>query len=123
MRYVCLLITVMLLTSCATRERYEASVKTYVGQPISAVMNDWGYPSGSFQSPTGNTVYVWETLKSGVSPRMSVGVYGGHWPGGFGTSVGYGLGGSSDVRRCQTYFEVDAKKIITHWRLQGDCRQ
>lgn len=122
MRLLTLLLALLVLTGCATRERYEQRVQTYIGKPISVVMDEWGYPSGSFESPTGNTVYVWETESRSASPHMSVGVYGGRWMS-VGTHVGMGMSSAGTVSRCQTFFEVNKQKIITHWRLQGDCRQ
>lgn len=118
-------LTLLLLSGCATRERYENEVQAFVGQNISAVMASWGYPSGSFESPTGNLVYVWDRQSSYVSPpTVQTTIFTGHGRGGFATGFGYGFGGRVDTLRCQTFFEVDKDKQVIGWRVQGnDCRR
>ncbi len=112
------------LAACATRERYQNHLQQWVGANISAVMEAWGYPSGSFEAPNGNLVYVWDRQATyDVDPAISTGIYsGGRF--GYGSSLGFGFGGYTRVLRCQTYFEVDRQKTILTWRIQGnDCRQ
>lgn len=118
------LMPLFLLAGCATQQRYEASLQQWVGQPVTAVMDVWGYPTGSFPDPvSGNTVYVWDRQTVAYSPPT----YQTTIIGGRGYSSAYattfGFGGQSYTLRCQTYFEVDAKKVIQRWRIQGnDCR-
>ena len=59
---------VLVLSGCASRERYETELQGYVGKPISVVMDSWGYPSGSFEAPNGNLVYVWDKQSQYISP-------------------------------------------------------
>ncbi len=119
---------VVSLSGCATRERYEAEIQTFQGQPIAAVMERYGYPSGSFEAPNGNTVYVYDRQAAYFSPPVvTTSVFGGRHGVGFGTGIGFGLGGGRlNELRCQTFFEVDKspeKRVLT-WRLQGnDCRR
>lgn len=122
-RLLLLLISLAVLSGCATRERYESRINTYVGKPIAAVMDDWGYPSGSFEAPNGNTVYTWDKQSTyNRSPSVQTGIFTGTGGGGFFT--GFGFGNDTVTRRCQTYFEVDKQKVILRWRTQGnDCRE
>ncbi|MEO6699324.1 MAG: hypothetical protein ABIR53_06520 [Paraperlucidibaca sp.] len=124
-RLLLLVISLALLSACTTRERYEARINTYVGKPISVVMDDWGYPSGSFDAPNGNTVYTWDKQSSYTSaPSVQTGVFTGTGSGGGGFFTGFGFGSNTVTRRCQTYFEVDKQKVILRWRTQGnDCRE
>ncbi len=110
-------------TACATRERYESQLQRWVGANISVVMDAWGYPSGSFEAPSGNLVYVWDRQDAyEVEPAISTGIYGGS--GRYGSAIGFGFGSQTHMMRCQTYFEVDKKKTILSWRTQGNnCRQ
>lgn len=119
-----LLAMVLVLSGCASRERYETELQGYVGKPISVVMDSWGYPSGSFEAPNGNLVYVWDRQSQFVSPpTIQTSVFSGHGRG-VATGVGFGFGGHSRQLRCQTFFEVDKEKTILMWRLQGnDCRR
>lgn len=120
-----LLLFILMLagTGCATRERYESQLQQWVGANISAVMDAWGYPSGSFEAPDGNLVYVWDRQEAyEYDPGFTTGIYGGH--GRYGSAFGFGIGTQTRLLRCQTYFEVDKKKTILSWRTQGnDCRR
>lgn len=122
-RLLLVMIAALWLSACATREAYEARIETYVGKPISVVMDDWGYPTGSFEAPNGNTVYTWDKQSSySRAPSVQTGIFTGTSSGGFFT--GFGFGSDTVTRRCQTYFEVDKTNTILRWRTQGnDCRE
>lgn len=122
-RLLLLALASLTLAGCATRERYENELQGWVGSNIKIVMDAWGYPSGSFESPTGNLVYVWDKQSSYSSaPMVSTTVVTGSR--GFGTGLGFGFGGQTVNYRCQTYFEVDKAKTILSWKTQGnDCRK
>ncbi|MEK6789411.1 MAG: hypothetical protein AABY68_10715 [Pseudomonadota bacterium] len=125
-KLVALTLGLLVLTGCATRERYESELQGWVGSNIKVVMDAWGYPSGSFESPTGNLVYVWDKQGSyTVAPTISTSIFSSSRGGvGFGTGVGFGFGQQSGSLRCQTYFEVDKAKTILNWKTQGnDCRK
>jgi len=109
---------VLVLSGCASRERYETELQSYVGKPISVVMDSWGYPSGSFEAPNGNLVYVWDKQSQYISPpTVQTSVFGGSGRG-ISTGIGFGFGGYAQQLRCQTFFEVDKVKTILTWRLQ-----
>ena len=120
-----LVLGALVLTGCATRERYENELQGWVGSNIKVVMDAWGYPSGSFESPTGNLVYVWDKQGSyTVAPTLSTSIFTGSRGSGFGTGVGFGFGDRVGLLRCQTYFVVDKAKTILSWKAQGnDCRK
>ena len=120
-----LVLGALVLTGCATRERYENELQGWVGSNIKVVMDAWGYPSGSFESPTGNLVYVWDKQGSyTVAPTISTSIFTGSRGSGFGTGVGFGFGDRVGLLRCQTYFEVDKAKTTLSWKAQGnDCRK
>ena len=124
-RLIALTLGMLVLTGCATRERYESELQGWVGSNIKVVMDAWGYPSGSFESPTGNLVYVWDKQSSYTSaPMVSTTVITGSRGSSFGTGLGFGFGGQTTSYRCQTYFEVDKAKTILSWKTQGnDCRK
>jgi len=121
-RLLVVLALTLATTACATRERYESRIQQWVGSNISVVMDAWGYPSGSFEAPNGNLVYVWDRQDAyDAGPAFSTGIYGGN--GRYGSLFGLGYGTQTRLLRCQTYFEVDKKKTILNWRTQGnDCR-
>ena len=124
-KLLALTLGLFVLTGCATRERYENELQGWVGSNIKVVMDAWGYPSGSFESPTGNLVYVWDKHGSyTVAPTISTSIFTGSRGSGFGTGIGFGFGDRVGLLRCQTYFEVDKAKTILSWKTQGnDCRK
>lgn len=113
-------LALLALSACATQANYERRLQTYVGQNISTVMAGWGYPSGSFEAPDGNMVYVWDHQSVFIS---SPSYFGGYYRRGYyGPAVDFP--GQAYTYRCQTYFEVDKKKTILSWKVQGnDCRE
>lgn len=108
------------LAACATQARYEAQIQQFVGKPISAVMDAWNYPSGSFEAPNGNQVYVWDDQRTYNYPPTVISSYYSRGYGRGFSGSGFGVAGSSVNLRCQTYFEVNKQKIILNWRIQGD---
>ena len=125
-KLVALTLGLLVLTGCATRERYESELQGWVGSNIKVVMDAWGYPAGSFESPTsGNLVYVWDKQNSYTSPPMvSTTIVTGSRGSSIGTGFGFGFGGQTTNYRCQTYFEVDKAKTVLSWKTQGnDCRK
>jgi hypothetical protein len=53
------LILLLLLTGCATTEKYDAKVKTWVGSDINELIASWGPPSSGFDMPNGNKMYTY----------------------------------------------------------------
>ena len=124
-RVLAVTLSLLVLSGCATRERYENELQSWVGANIKVVMDAWGYPSGSFESPTGHLVSVWAEHGSYTVPAtISTSIFTGSRGSGFGTGVGFGFGDRVGLLRCQTYFEVDKAKTILSWKTQGnDCRK
>ncbi len=107
MKGVIIFILVFLLASCATVENYRKILDSWIGHPISELINSWGYPTGDFEIPNGNKVYRWERSRL-VASAGSV----------FNSPFG------ADTTRlwCVTYFEVDENKTIVGYRFEGnDC--
>lgn len=48
-------------------------MKGYVGKPVSAVVEDYGMPSGSFQTNPGQRAFVWQMGRSIVIPGGTTG--------------------------------------------------
>jgi hypothetical protein len=53
-RLITLLSSALLITGCASK-----IMQAYVGQPISAVVEDYGMPSGAFDIEPGKRAFVW----------------------------------------------------------------
>jgi hypothetical protein len=109
------LVTVMLLSGCATTEKYEAKLNRWIGHSINELMASWGYPDGSFDAPNGNKIYVYSNQSSFTTPTMTT-----IRPNLYGPPTAYTTGGFTRNFWCKTYFEVDNDKRIIKWSWEGN---
>lgn len=121
------LLSILLLsqTGCAglltgwtpNRPSYDQVVSTWVGQSVDTLVNQWGYPTRSFQSPSGNMVYAYERSASYTSAPYQMPSYI------YGSSISHGItvAGNTATIFCNTYFEVDDEsKTIVRTRWDGN---
>src|SRR5579859_4206971 len=106
----------LLLAGCATTEKYEAKLNSWVGADMNALVNSWGYPSSSFSAPDGNTVYVYDSRGSYTTPTSYQTTYQANTLTGGVDATTVQRGGQTFNYWCTTYFEVDAEKKIVSWR-------
>jgi hypothetical protein len=112
-----LLVTAIFLSvsGCATTEKYEAKLNSWVGDSINELMASWGYPDGSFEAPNGNKVYVYSHRSSFTTPiqtTVHTNLYG--------PPTASTTGGQTLNLWCKTYFEVDNAKNIIKWSWEGN---
>ncbi len=110
------------LAGCATTAKYEAALNSWVGSDANALTNSWGYPSGSFEAPNGNKVYVYQnggsvTLPTTYQTNANVTSYGNTAYGSATTNV---YGGQTLNFWCKTFFEVGPDNRIVRWSWQGN---
>ena len=53
-RSLTIVLAFLLTTGCASR-----IMQSYIGQPISAVVEDYGMPSGAFDTDLGKRAFIW----------------------------------------------------------------
>ena len=110
------------LSSCATTEKYKASLNSWVGHSASELVNSWGYPDSQITGPSGNTVYVYSRSGSVVLPTTTTtNAYVTGTPhSAFGTATSTTYGGGVISMNCQTYFDMSADMRIVGWHFQGN---
>lgn len=106
------------LSGCATTEKYENVLSSWVGSDVNQLVNSWGYPQNSFQAPNGNTVYVYGTSGSYTMPQQTTSTYNAVGNTVYGNSTT--TGGQTLSFWCKTYFEVDDSDRIVTWRWEGN---
>lgn len=117
-----LFLIILFLIGCATTEKYKAVLNTWVGSHINEMMDSWGYPSGSFKAPNGNTVYVYSDSGVITTPTYAR-TTGDLFPG---SPEDLGLhrttvtGGEAINLSCTTYIETNTEGIIVHWSFKGN---
>ena len=98
-----LLLTSIVIVSCATSEGYREAMETWIDGSADKLIDQWGYPIDIFDKPRspGIEVYVYYNLRH---EYLSNGARLDFW--------------------CRTYFEVDRKTgAIVHARWEGnDCK-
>lgn len=55
-------------SGCATTERYNATLKTWVGRDVDSLIQKWGYPEQEKNSPNGNRVLIYVSEKTVTLP-------------------------------------------------------
>ena len=113
-----LMLAPVLLSGCATTAKYEAVLNQWVDKDINQLIEAWGYPHNSLKLPNGNTVYIFGSTDSYISPMQTYTTF---------HSVGKRIyadtmvtGGHSYTYWCRTFFEVDDKNVIVKWRTEGN---
>jgi len=111
-------IALLWMQGCATHQNFVNKYNSWVGQDISALINQIGYPDSTYLLPNKNKVYVYERSRIYSYPSMSMGY--GYWPyyhGGYG-AFGY----STDVvqKTCKLFLETNKKGIIVKWGSSGN---
>ena len=118
-------LAVLVVTGCATREKYEQRVQSWVGHTSDDLARAWGPPSGNYKLNNGNTMIMYEanSVEAYTSPTQvyqAPGTVIGNvfYPGP--TTV---TGGTTTTvqKRCRTQFEVDGAGRIVGTGFEGNA--
>ncbi len=67
-KILCALAMVLMVASCATREKYEAKLDGFIGYPESRLIGQWGVPTKTYDTLTARYVSY---LKDGITDKGS----------------------------------------------------
>ena len=90
----------MLLLSvqgCATTEKLELALGSWVGADADALITSWGYPDSTLKAPNGNVIYIYKQSQQ------------------YQSTTGYLWSVDCDI----TFELLDERKIL-NWRHRGD---
>jgi hypothetical protein len=114
-------VAILLLAGCATEAKYEAALKSWVGNSESSLVNSWGPPDSVYEN--GGTKYLtYQKSRSGyipgTTPTYQTQIIGNTaYTNSYGGSSGY-----SYNQNCKTTFTISGGRI-TNWRWEGNnCR-
>ena len=119
-----ILISICLLTACASTQNYEQILSQWQGENIQQLINNWGYPDAAIKLPNGHSVYMYTRQSSYITPPTPamtptiINVPG--TPMAATTYNGSFIGGQTIMLYCRTWFETDPKGIIVNYRFQGN---
>lgn len=108
----------MLFSACATTEKYEAILQTWIGSQESELVRSWGPPDSFYESDgTRYLTYLWSNsgVIPGTNPSYTSTVIGD-------TVYTNQIGGTAPIvynSHCKTTFEVRDGRIV-YWRWEGN---
>lgn len=106
------------IVGCANNEKRLAILNSWIGHNADELASKWGYPTNSFKTPSGNTVYVYSSSGSFTLPRSSSSTYNTIGNTTYGSTQMYG--GQSFNMWCNTFFEMDEAGKIVSGRSEGN---
>ncbi|MCF6244074.1 MAG: hypothetical protein L3J43_03485 [Sulfurovum sp.] len=106
------------LQGCATHAKFVKKHDAWVGQNISHLINDIGYPDSTFMLPNKNKVYVYERSRVYSLPSPTLGL--GYGYGGLFGSYGMGFGNDVIQETCKLFIETNKKGIVIKWGSRGN---
>ena len=117
---VCIALGAVACRPPRTESAFARIVYGFNGSPVQAVVDRWGYPTGSFNAPSGRLVYFWESRTSARTATVTQ-----YWsvPAGVGETRALALttGGDSLQYWCKAFFEVEgAQKVVARASYDGN---
>jgi len=109
--------SLLVIQGCATHTNFVKKYNAWIGQDISHLIEQIGYPDSTFVLPNKNKVYVYERSRIYSIPSPMIGYgYGGYY-GGYGI-----LGYDNDVVQeiCKLFIETNQKGSIVKWGSRGN---
>lgn len=117
---VCLALCAVACRPPRTESAFARMVFGFNGSPVQAVVDSWGYPTGSFYAPSGRLVYFWESRTAARTASVTR-----YWqvPAGAGETRALAVttGGQSLEYWCKAFFEVEGmQKIVARATYEGN---
>lgn len=110
-----------MIQGCATHEKFIQRYDWWVGQNVTVLIQEIGYPDTTFTLPNGHKVYVYERSNTYnvpaspvITPMFGYGRYYGYYP------MAYTQ--ERVTKSCKLFIETDKNGMITRWESRGnDC--
>lgn len=118
MKRLSLIISMVLLSACATEAKYQRNLNTWLGSTELDLVRQWGAPQQAYEAG-GSKFLVYSSSDSmyipGQAPSYTTNVYGNT---AYTTPTG-GYAAQSIALSCVTTFEV-ANGLVTNWTYNGN---
>jgi len=110
--------TILLLQGCATHANFVKRYDNLLGQNISYLIQQIGYPDSTYLLPNKNKVYIYERSRIYSLPSTAMMGYGyGGYYGGYGM---FGYGNEIRQETCKLFLETNKKGAIIKWASRGN---
>lgn len=110
-----LCLTVLLLSACAGKEKFNEQLNSWNGKDINAYIRANGYPTSQQKLPNGNIVYVFSKSNTVYMPAQTQ-----MYPTGQGTYQAFTTGGVPINKSCTIWMEANQADTIVNWRWEGN---
>jgi len=118
LKFTLIAVALLALQGCATHANFVKKYDSWVGQNISHLIEQVGYPDSTFVLPNKNKVYVYERSRVYSLPSMPMMGYGyGGYYGGYGM---FGYGNDIIQETCKLFIETNKKGTIVKWGARGN---
>lgn len=109
-------------TACATTEKYEAKLASWVGKSEKSLVQAWGAPDSVYELSRDEKILTYQSARNVFFPG-SAPSYQTNFVGNTAYTNAYGGSPSMNVSMsCKTSFTIEKKKVIS-WSWKGnDCR-
>jgi len=96
--YTLTLLVFLAIQGCATREKLELKLESWLGNSADDLIDTWGYPDSTIKAPNGNMVYIYKDSKQFQTPNTGY-IY------------------SVD---CDIAFELSESQTVILWNYRGN---
>lgn len=113
MRYTMICLTAFIITGCVTTQSFQSSMNRFIGQPTSALIQEFGQPTQQLNQ-AGRTILVFKPVQ--VSIPLTIPTVSDH-----GAPVAISPSTSAAYPAdCQVFFSVH-NNTVTNWYSQGQA--
>lgn len=114
-----LLLTVVLISGCATHAKFVERNNSWIGKNISLLIKEIGYPDTTYSLPGNHKIYVYEKSRI-YSQRSSHTLSYTYGYGYYFNPYNFAQYNEVTEDKCKTFFETDSKGKILLWKARGN---
>ncbi|EMH5955078.1 membrane lipoprotein lipid attachment site-containing protein [Proteus mirabilis] len=113
---------IFVLSGCQTEAKFKKNMNSWVGKDIGDLVDLWGYPDNERYLKNGNTVYIYSSGGTFITPSNTTyntrgNVYGNNY---YSTTTATTTGGFPITFNCTVSIEFNKKDIIRKVRWKGN---
>jgi hypothetical protein len=111
LQFICFVIALLCLSSCATTEKYNTMIRQWVGQDEDTLIASWGAPTSNYQTDQAKYL-TYDNIRQNIVPPTPSTVQVIRQGDAVFTRPIAGSPGYSYTTECRTTFTLQGKKIV-----------
>ena len=116
MKKLILILFILFLASCTTKQEHESKLDSWVGAKENVLIDQWGTPTSHYKTDDGKKYLTWknssQSLVGGYAPTVRTGLYGKTYTSG-------GMPPILVTKNCDITMILE-KGIVTSWKYKGN---